>query len=227
MWSCCIPQTKVTLRIQNRARIVPTLYFSLAQVDGVDLGPGDSAHFLFGATRYDLNSGNWRMKCDVPGLQLILPGEDQFLSLPFDTGTCAEITVSAWRAGEYDGDPLNVEFDKRVEEWRKAAEAGPLPTECKKTDFTKAGRPVVFPDSKGLEIGISAERDHFTKGEAVGLHFWDIDRTDKPISYSSCPPRLNSMSLIFMGTACSLVPRRKCPRIRNREYRVSTFVRRP
>ena len=170
----------------------------------IDLGPGDSAHFLVGSTRFDLNSPTWRMKCDMPGLRLVMTAENSedqnfALPLPFATGTCAQLTVSAWRSGRYDDDPLNIQFDQQDAKRRKSVEDAPLPKDCEKKDFGKTGRPVNFPAANGLEFGLSANPEHFLKGKPIGLYIWQVNPTDQPISYASCPPVFETEVFDFYG----------------------------
>ncbi len=177
----------------------------------IDLVPGDSAHFLVGSTRFDLASSTWRMKCDVPGMSLVMTAENLgyqttenqnpavSLPLPFGTGTCAQFTVTAWRAGKYDDDPVNIQFDQRDEKRRKAVEDNVLPKDCEKKDFSKTGRPVIFPASSGLQFGMSVPHERFVKGKPIGLYLWQVNPTDKPLSYMSCPPLFEMEVFDFYG----------------------------
>jgi len=151
------------------------------------------------------------MKCDVPGLSLVMTGENLgyqtsenqnpavSLPLPFATGTCAQLTVTAWRAGKYDDDPLNIQFDQRDEKRKKAVEDNALPKDCEKKDFSRTGRPVIFPASNGLQFGMSVAHERFVKGKPIGLYLWQVNPTDKPLSYVSCPPVFEMEVFDFYG----------------------------
>ena len=154
----------------------------------IDLKFGDSAHFLVGAFRYNPDAGYWRVICDqVATVEVKLAGEGESVKLPFEVGACAGVNISAWRAGAYDGDPMNLEYDKIAAKEKQDLEAAEIPAECQKNDFDTTGRPVFFPAGKDLSFGVSAGRDHFLKGSPVGVHIWTANTGDKPISYMSCP----------------------------------------
>src|SRR5437868_5172061 len=74
-----------------------------------ELKPNESANFIVARTMLD---PDYWFHCMVIGaLELTLPGDKQPIRLPFEAGSC-QVTVSAWRAGRYDGDPMNVQYDR-------------------------------------------------------------------------------------------------------------------
>lgn len=155
----------------------------------IDLSPGDSAHFLVGAFRYNTEAGHWRLICSQVET-ITVKFSEEVIKLPFEAGTCAGVNISAWRAGVYDGDPMNLEYDRARAKQKQDLEAHAVPAECGKNDFGTTGRPVFFPAEKDLRFGISVEQEHFLKGTPVGVHIWTANTSDKAIIYMTCPALL-------------------------------------
>lgn len=73
----------------------------------IELQPGDAAHLILARAV----SAYWPA-CTATG-GMLLAGGTQTLSLPFKASFCGEIAASAWRSGKYDGDPMNIEYDRK------------------------------------------------------------------------------------------------------------------
>lgn len=149
----------------------------------IDLKPNDSAHFF--VARTILDKDYWFLCTLAGGFDLILPGDEERISMPFDAAICGQMRVSAWRAGKYDGDPLNVRFEQE-EQGSTPKLAKPLPADCAKADFTNTGRPVMFAARNGVAMGISVARDTLARGERVPLHVWIDNQKDQPAQFFSC-----------------------------------------
>lgn len=120
---------------------------------------------------------------DPPTLnELQVLRDEQRLTMPFSVGTCAGVTISAWREGKYGGDPLNAAYEKTVE---KGPE-GPVPAQCPRDDFSKLGRPVMLQPSGGLRFGLSVSTEKIPLGQPVTLHLWIDNPTDKEASVATC-----------------------------------------
>jgi hypothetical protein len=149
----------------------------------IDLHPQSSAHFIVGASRFPTDSGPWRQICSiVDTIELKLSGENQSLTLPFGVGTCAQVNISAWREGKYDGDPLNLLFAKS----ETIAHQTELPKQCAAADFTKLGRPVIIEQGKEMAFGLSVLPATILSGEPVPLHLWIDNPTDREASVMTC-----------------------------------------
>ena len=130
-----------------------------------------------------------------------LPGDTQTMSLPFEASFCGEIPVSAWRSGKYDGDPMNIAYDRnegeREKAWQGAVPLGsskvacvdnakpqaelPQPgSQCAEKEFAKRGRPSMYPPHNGVATGFS------TPQESTTVYMWMDNQTNESRSYSTC-----------------------------------------
>ena len=80
------------------------------------------------------------------GIEMSLPGDKDPLRLPFEAGFCGQLRVSAWRAGPYDGDPMNISYDPAENErlQKRVAAPTPMPDECTRGISEDTGTPVMF-----------------------------------------------------------------------------------
>jgi hypothetical protein len=148
----------------------------------IDLAAGESAHFLVGATRYNTEKGPWRQICDVVEKLILTLREGQTMTLPFGVGTCAEVTISAWREGKYDGDAMNVAYEKSVAVRGEKA----LPKQCATGDFSKLGRPMMLEPWGDLQFGLSVTEERIPQGQPPILHLWIDNTSDKEESVMTC-----------------------------------------
>jgi hypothetical protein len=175
-----------------------TPLFKPREVRWIELQPNDSAHFL---VVRDISYLAPLASCNFTrGIEMFLAGGQQ-MHLPFEASYCT-ITVSAWRSGKYDGDPMNIQYDaqegKRGQRWLgtalqssskvvcidyskpASALASPGP-QCEKEEFAKNGRPVMSPTSRGVAFGVSSP-----SGKPTIVHVWMDNQTDNPQSYYMC-----------------------------------------
>jgi len=118
---------------------------------------------------------------------MTLPGEKRPIRLPFEAANCgAQVRVSAWRAGEYDGDPFNIQYDRdqKAREEKRLAAADPVPRQCASGVSADTGQPVMFPRHGELSWGISTKPVHY--GEPVSILLWLDNPTDKPQPVRTC-----------------------------------------
>jgi len=149
----------------------------------IDLNPGGSAHFIVVATRFNADAGRFRLICTlVDTIDLILPGENQSIRLPFGVGTCARVNLSAWRAGKYDGDPQNLRYGKSAT--KQAAPA--LPKDCAAADFSTLGRPVMVEQADKMGFGLSVSSETIAYGDPVLLHLWIDNKREQEASVMTC-----------------------------------------
>jgi hypothetical protein len=151
----------------------------------IELKTNESAHFMVERTVLDPDYG---FMCTVlGGLEMSLPADTQTLRLPFEAAMCRHPSVSAWRAGPYDGDPMNVRYDReenRREQERTAA-IQPLPKECAANLSADTGRPVMmFPSRSALTWGLSSRT--VTYGEPVSVLLWLFNPTDEAQPVWTC-----------------------------------------
>jgi hypothetical protein len=147
------------------------------------MGPGQSAHFIVGTTRFNTEVGRWRSKCTVVNtLELKLSGDNQSISLPFGVGTCAEVNISAWRAGKYDSDPKNLVYGKSATK----EPAANIPRDCAAADFSTVGRPVIVEQGDDMAFDLSVSSERITYGEPVLFHLWIDNRTGQEASVMTC-----------------------------------------
>jgi hypothetical protein len=150
----------------------------------IELKPNASAHFVVVRTVFD--SDYWFLCAVIGGLDLSLPGDKQSLRLPFEAGSCGPVRESAWRAGRYDGDPMNIQYDREENEreQRRVASASPVPSGCTADVSGDTGRPVIFLSVDGLAWGLSTKDTPY--GEAVPVILWVCNTTDNPQSVMTC-----------------------------------------
>ena len=149
----------------------------------IDLKPNESAHFIVDRGLFD--SDYWFMCTVVGGLELRLSGEAPPIPLPYEGGSCVMPSVSAWRAGRYDADPLNVQYKRR--ENRQQAEpalAETVPKECAATASADTGQPTMLPSRGSVNWGLSTK--DATYGDPVSVLLWLYNPTDKPQSVWTC-----------------------------------------
>jgi hypothetical protein len=148
----------------------------------IDLRPNESAHFIVARTVLDAD-----FQCNVMGgLEMSLPGDKQQIHLPFEVGYCGQLRVTAWRAGRYDSDPMNIQYDraKGEREQRLVAAAAPLPSECTADVSADTGRPVMFRSERGLIWGLSTKSVPY--GETIPMLLWVCNTTDRPLPVMTC-----------------------------------------
>jgi hypothetical protein len=160
----------------------------------IDLRPHDSAHFLVGATRFNTESGPWRLKCTVvQNFTLELAGEKQSILLPFGVGACAQINISAWRAGRYDADPQNLVYAKSAAKHPLAE----LPKQCATQDFSQLGRPVIVEQNEGMAFGLSISPVSIRDGDPVPLHLWIDNQSNTESNVMTCSTLDSFWALAF------------------------------
>jgi len=164
-------------------RNCPTPLFQPRESRWIELNPNDSVHFMVARTVFDADY--WFECIVIGGLELNLPG-DKPIRLPFETGSCGPVHVSAWRAGPYDADPMNIKYDRREKERDEQREAAAklLPKECRDSVSADTGRPVMLPSGGALTWGLSTKPMPF--GEAVPVLLWFYNPTDKPQPVWTC-----------------------------------------
>jgi hypothetical protein len=148
----------------------------------IDLLTGESAHFLVGATRYNTERGPWRQICDVVEKVVLTLREGQTMTLPFGVGTCGAVTISAWREGKYDGDAMNVAYEKSVAARGEKA----LPKQCAAADVGKLGRPMMLEPWGDLQFGLSVAKERIALGRPAVLHLWIDNASDNEESVWTC-----------------------------------------
>lgn len=149
----------------------------------IDLRSGKSAHFLVGSTRFNTDTGRWRQVCDIEAqVELKLRPENESMLLPFGAGTCGGLTVSAWREGEFDGDPKNVAYNRRDANRPEF----PLSPNCAKADFSKLGRPMMLYPQGGLQFALSVGPARIIYESPAILHLWVDNQTNKEASVMTC-----------------------------------------
>lgn len=165
----------------------------------IELEPQQSAHFIVARLASYLGSSSW---CNVTGgIQLSLPGESQSMKLPFEASFCGAIPVSAWRSGKYDGDPMNVEYDRAqhkreqtslgkfpptsskvcIDNSKPQSQLGPLGLRCEEEEFSKRGKPAMSPLHGGIAFGVSSP-----PGNPKAVYVWMDNQTDRPQEYYMC-----------------------------------------
>jgi hypothetical protein len=148
----------------------------------IELDPNESAHFMVSRTVLDAD-----FQCNVMrGLDMSLPGDKQQIRLPFEVGYCGQLRVSAWRAGRYDGDPMNTQYDRAQQdrEQKRTAANVFLPGECTRDLSADTGTPVIFRSEEGLVWGISTKG--VTYGEIVPALLWICNTTETPKPVMTC-----------------------------------------
>ena len=146
-----------------------TTLFKPRDSQWINLKPTETAHFLTAVTAFEGRFSGW---CNwLDGMELNVGGE-QYPRVPFDTATCGQIAVSAWRAGAYDDDPFNIAFDSKLasEQKRREAAAPTPPTDCLKSVTAETGTPVMFPSLGDIEVGFS--NGPSASNKQTPLHMW-------------------------------------------------------
>jgi hypothetical protein len=150
----------------------------------IDLKPNNSAHIIVVRTAFDSDHD---FLCAVIGdLEMSLPGDKQSMRLPFEVGSCGPVRESAWRAGRYDGDPMNINYDREEteHEQRRATAGIPLPPECTPDLSADTGKPVIFRHLGSLIWGLSTKPVPY--GENIFMLLWVCNTTDKPLPVMTC-----------------------------------------
>lgn len=148
----------------------------------IELEPQQTAHFLAAVTVYD---NRYFGRCLViGGIRLSLPSGS--IDLPFDTASCTRVDVSPWRAGRFDADPLNIEYDRQEHqrEMQRTAALKPLPQECANEVSEDTGRPIMFPSRGSLQHGLSSHSSRY--GKPVPLIEWTLNPTDASVTTMGC-----------------------------------------
>lgn len=160
-----------------------TTLFKPRDSQWIHLKPSETAHFLVAVTAFEGRFIQW---CNwLDGVELQIGGE-QYPRIPFDTATCGQIALSAWRAGAFDGDPFNLTFDKRLASDQKLREASAPepPADCLKNITDGTGTPVMFPSTDDIEVGFSTGPAASNQGTPV--HMWVHNRSGKKLTLMSC-----------------------------------------
>jgi hypothetical protein len=178
------PEEKTGLLLPPVCQNCASSLFKPRESRWIELKPGDSAHFIVVRTVFD---SDYSMFCTVMGgLEMSLPSNQQSVRLPFEAGTCGTVRVSAWRAGRYDKDPMNIAYD-RVEialEQQREKTKEPVPQECQKEETLDTGEPFMLPSHGDLKWGLSTRTTVY--GETVPVLLWIYNPTDKPQSVWTC-----------------------------------------
>jgi hypothetical protein len=149
----------------------------------IDLRPNESAHFIVDRVLFD--SDYWFMCTVMGGLELRLAGDAVPIRLPFEAGTCVQPSISAWRAGRYDADPLNVQYDRRQNlQHRESTSAEAVPKECATAASADTGQPTMLPSRGVVTWGLSTKE--VTYGNPVTVLLWLYNPTDQPQSVWTC-----------------------------------------
>jgi hypothetical protein len=157
--------------------------FQPRESDWIDLLPAESAHFLVAITLLPQRLVSNCAFLDGADLKI---GDTKLPRLPFNTAACGQITVSAWRSGVYDHDPLNLAYDRHLSSQRQHFQPSlaNVPTDCRKNVSEETGTPVMFLSSGDLEWGLSTRTAAFNQGIPVTV--WVHNRSDKPVSIFTC-----------------------------------------
>jgi len=166
----------------------------------MELKHGASAHFMVALA----NTAFSRSCTGIGGMDMHLFGDTQTLRLPWEYVFCGEIAVTAWRSGKYDGDPMNVEYDRKEEErekgWllteqlqldtskiacvdntKRLSDLPPPGPECAKQEFEKRGRPLMSAAQNGIAYGFSSPQNGSTT-----VYMWLDNQTNESQTYSTC-----------------------------------------
>lgn len=181
-------------------RNCPTPLFKPRESRWIELKPGESAHFLVARafTSY------WPACTLMGAIEMRLPEDLDVVHLPFAASFCGEIAVSSWRAGKYDDDPMNLEWD-RVEELHQqthhAAKANSFTTSkivCAENSVPVSKLPPSGPRCADVE---SLNNGNLAMSAAVGeiafgvsslgespakVFVWMDNQTDQPQPYYMC-----------------------------------------
>ena len=146
------------------------------------LKPDDSAYFI--VVRHLLDRNYWALCTVMGGIDMPL-GSDPPMRLPFEAGFCGQARVSAWRARPYDGDPMNIRYDREENqrEQQRLAAGEPLPKEWVEQISADTDRPVVFRRGP-VTWGLSTKPVSY--GEPLPVLLWLYNSTDEPQSVMTC-----------------------------------------
>jgi hypothetical protein len=118
-------------------------------------------------------------------IDLLLASGPPPMRLPFEAGFCGQVRVSAWRAGPYDRDPMNVQYEREENqrEQQRIAAAEPLPKEFAAEISADTGQPVIF--GRGpVTWGLSTKDVSY--GEPIPVLLWLYNSTDEPQPVMRC-----------------------------------------
>jgi hypothetical protein len=148
----------------------------------IDLAPHQSAHIIVVLPVLEGKDAGFCQA--VSQLALLLPDDQQTLRLPFDDKICiARPSVSAWRIGRYDDDPMNRHNTSALAEPRRDAQV-PVSGRCAKDASADTGQPVMFPGHGSVRRGLSTRPARY--GERLPVLLWFDNSGDVPTSESSC-----------------------------------------
>jgi hypothetical protein len=160
-----------------------TTLFQPRESRWIDLHPAESAHFLVAVT---LLSQRLASSCTILARADLRIGGTKLPKFPFDTADCGQITVSAWRSGAYDHDPLNLAYDRQLSRQQQHFQPSlaNVPADCRKNVSEDTGTPVMFLSRGDLEWGLATHPAALDKGGPVTV--WVHNRSDKPVSLFTC-----------------------------------------
>jgi hypothetical protein len=149
----------------------------------IELKPNDAAHFI--VVRHLLDHNYWSQCAATGGINMLLMSGPPAIRLPFEAGICAQVRVSAWRAGPYDRDPMNVQYEREENqrEQQRIAAAEPLPKEFLEEVSADTGEPVIF-GRGSITWGLSTKAVSY--GEPIPVLLWLYNSTDEPQPVMRC-----------------------------------------
>jgi hypothetical protein len=156
----------------------------------IDLPPGESAHFLLGTKSIDRDF-DFKNCTGIATMHLNLSeGDDsavdpnkEVIELPYG-GCILPYEVSAWRAGQYDGDASNLNWAKKHA--AVAEPLGPGLPDCDKPELRVYGHPATMQSGAGITYGLSMTKHEFVEGEPVSLHLWVDNTSDRQVGVMTC-----------------------------------------
>jgi len=177
------PEMKSGFLTPGVCRNCATPLFSPRESRWIELKPNGSAHFMVARSVFDPDY--WFQCTVIGGLEMKLPGDNQPIRLPFEAANCRRLRVSAWRAGRYDADPMNIQYYENLAKREQQRVAGqPLPKEFAENMSEDTGRPVVFPSCGPLIWGLSTKPTPY--GKEIRVLLWLYNPTDKPQPVWTC-----------------------------------------
>jgi hypothetical protein len=177
------PELTTGFLLPSVCRNCETPLFKPRESRWIELRPNDSAHFV--VVRHVLDRNYWS-QCTVMGaIDLLLMSGPPAIRLPFEAGICAQVRVSAWRAGPYDRDPMNVQYEREENqrEQQRIAAAEPLPKEFVEEVSADTGQPVIF-ERGPVTWGLSTKAVSY--GEPIPVLLWLYNSTDEPQPVTRC-----------------------------------------
>jgi hypothetical protein len=171
-----------------------TTLFQPRESRWIDLHPAESAHFLVAVT---LLPQRLASSCTLLAGADFRIGGTKLSKFPFDTADCGQITVSAWRSGAYDHDPLNLAYDRQLSRQQQNFQPSlaNVPADCRKNVSEETGTPVMFLSRGDLEWGLATHPAESDKGVPVTV--WIHNRSDKPVSLFTCSDVANYLYSAF------------------------------